>query len=99
VALSDELPEEGGPDRTEDNPEELALRRENCRELRQGLAALPARYREVLALHYLEECSVARISELLGIAEGTVKSLLSRGRQKLKEKLAAKWREADAGGQ
>ena len=40
--------------------------------------------------YYLEEFSVKEISELMGIPEGTVKSRLGRGREKLKQRLCQK---------
>ena len=57
-------------------------------ELRVALAALPPQQRAVLALHYLEDLSVVDTAELLGIAEGTVKVHLSRGRAALAAQLA-----------
>jgi hypothetical protein len=50
-------------------------------ELRELLAGLPRRQREVLVLHYVADLDVASIAKLLGISVGTVKSSLSRGRQ------------------
>lgn len=44
---------------------------------------LPASYREVIHLHYFEGYQIWEISKLLHKKEGTVKSLLSRGREKL----------------
>lgn len=52
-------------------------------ELRAALAALPVQQRTVMALHYLQDLSVADIAGELGIAEGTVKTHLSRGRLRL----------------
>lgn len=46
---------------------------------------LTPKYREVLYLHYFEDYKVDEIAEILGSKSGTVKSLLSRGRRKLKE--------------
>jgi RNA polymerase sigma-70 factor (sigma-E family) len=48
---------------------------------------LPRQQAQVVALHYLEDQSVADIADILGIAEGTVKSSLYRARQKLAERL------------
>lgn len=41
---------------------------------------LPERQAQAVALHYLEDRTVAEISEILGCAEGTVKVHLHRGR-------------------
>jgi RNA polymerase sigma-70 factor (ECF subfamily) len=48
---------------------------------------LPRQQAQVVALHYLEDQSVADIAATLDIAEGTVKSSLYRARQKLAERL------------
>lgn len=48
---------------------------------------LPVEFRIVVALYYYEQFSVREISELLGISEGTVKSRLARGREKLSKLL------------
>src|SRR6476469_3670297 len=49
----------------------------------EALRRLPEAQREVLALHYLADQPVAEIAELLGVAEGTVKTRLMRGREAL----------------
>ena len=51
----------------------------------QAVNALPEKYREVVHLFYAEDCSTAEIARILGKREPTVRSLLSRGREKLKE--------------
>ena len=53
-----------------------------------ALAALPAPYRAVLILREMDEMAYDEIAEVLGIAEGTVKSRLMRGRELLRRKLA-----------
>ena len=53
--------------------------------LRQGLQRLSARQREALTLHAIEDVSVAETAAILGVAEGTVRSLTSRARAKLTE--------------
>lgn len=57
--------------------------------LHQALQRLPARQRAALALHYFADLSVAQTAETLGAREGTVKSLLSRGRADLAKQLDA----------
>ena len=49
------------------------------------LEKLPVKYQEVIALKYFEEKSIREISEILGKKEGTIKSLISRGLQKLRD--------------
>jgi RNA polymerase sigma-70 factor (ECF subfamily) len=58
------------------------------------LAALPDRQRAIAALYYLDDVPVGEISELLGIAEGTVRFHLSQARATLRTQLAP---EAKAG--
>ncbi len=51
-----------------------------------ALKTLPNKYQEVIALRYFEGKDNKEIVEILNINEGTLKSLLSRGLQKLREK-------------
>lgn len=46
----------------------------------KALRQLPEGQRQALALHYLADMQLADIAETLGVATGTVKSRLSRGR-------------------
>ena len=55
---------------------------EDC-EVYQAVLALPQKYRTAIHLHYYEGYSVAEIAVFTGTKEGTVKSWLSRGREKL----------------
>ena len=52
-----------------------------------ALEELDPAQREVTVLHYLVDLPVAEIAATLGVAEGTVKSRLSRGRNRLAELL------------
>ncbi len=52
----------------------------------KALKTLPNKYQEVIALRYFEGKGNKEIVEILNINEGTLKSLLSRGLQKLREK-------------
>ncbi len=51
---------------------------------------LPARQAQAIALHYLDDLSVTEIGQVLDIADGTVKALLSQGRERLRRELARK---------
>ena len=50
------------------------------------LKTLPIKYQEVISLRYFEGKDNKEISEILNINEGTLKSLLSRGLEKLRGK-------------
>lgn len=50
------------------------------------LKTLPVKYQEVIALRYFEGKDNKEIAEILNINEGTLKSLLSRGLEKLRQK-------------
>ncbi len=56
-------------------------------DVRAALAELPRRQRQVCALHYLLDQSVAEIAEGLGVSTGTVKTLLHRARAALATRL------------
>jgi RNA polymerase sigma-70 factor, ECF subfamily len=64
-------------------------RKETIASVRQAVLALPAHYREVVALCDLQEMSYADASAALGCAVGTVRSRLHRARALLVEKLRA----------
>lgn len=70
-------------------PDEVLVSREQAQWVRQGLDSLPEIYRTVLILRHYEGFKFAEIADILGIAEGTVKSrmvtALSRLRQILEE--------------
>ena len=54
-------------------------------ELDQALARLSAEHREVLLLVGLEGMHYESVSQILGVPVGTVRSRLSRGRERLRE--------------
>lgn len=66
------------------SPVESAERRERARRLREALARLPQRQREVLVLFYDHGLSMNEIGETLGIGVHAVESLLARGRTRLR---------------
>ena len=55
--------------------------------VRRAVCALPAKYRDVLALFYFHELDLSEVSRILGLREGTVKARLHRGRAQLKARL------------
>ncbi len=68
-------------------PENIFLRREKSTQIMEKISALPEKYRETVLLHYFAEKSIAEISQLSGLPEGTVKFRLFEGRKKLKKEL------------
>ena len=56
-------------------------------EVWRAVRALPRRQAQVIALRYVADASVAEIAWTLGLAEGTVKAQLHRGRQSLAARL------------
>jgi RNA polymerase sigma-70 factor, ECF subfamily len=62
---------------------------EQAEAVRRAVLTLPTRYREAIVLFYLQEKDVAETARVLGIAEGTLKSRLHRGRDLLKRRCAA----------
>lgn len=54
-------------------------------EVKDALKTLPVKYQEVLVLRFMEEKKISEIAEVLGKSEGTIKSLISRGTERLKK--------------
>lgn len=67
--------------------EQLAITREDHRELLSALDRLPRKQRETLVLRYWLELSEQEIAQLMGISAGTVKSHAHRGIKALKTTL------------
>lgn len=63
---------------------------ERARLVAQLLRTLPDSQRAALRLHYWMGHTVTEIAELLGVAPGTVKSWLHRGRERLRVELGAR---------
>lgn len=69
------------------NPEENIIREQKHALLRQVVANLKPRYRELIELRYFQELSYEEISEIMDIPLGTVKAQLFRSRELLYEML------------
>lgn len=71
---------------------EIVARMEDMEEfegVRRCLQSLPAVVQQVIALRYFEDLSIRDIGQIMKKKEGTVKSLLSRGLDKLKKMMDA----------
>jgi RNA polymerase sigma factor (sigma-70 family) len=73
------------------NPEARAYGSELRHALQRALVALSVDHREILVLREIEGLDYDALAELLGCAEGTVKSRLARARAALREALAGVW--------
>jgi RNA polymerase sigma factor (sigma-70 family) len=71
------------PEPRDDLAESLGL-------MQDELARLPFTEREILVLFYLEDLTLAQLTEVLGVPVGTVKSRLFRARQLLRRNLVDK---------
>lgn len=69
--------------------EQAVIVREDHGEVLAAVAGLPRRQREAVVLRYWLELSEAEIAAAMGIAAGTVKSLVSRGVASVGKKLEA----------
>jgi len=88
----EELQEQGFELISSHNPEsELIEAQEKLKqhqdflEIQGKVVRLPAKYQEVIALRFFEQKQIKEISEILGKKEGTIKSLLYRAVEKLRE--------------
>jgi len=62
---------------------------ERRRAVSRAISSLPEKYRVALVLRDVEGLSYERITEILSLSEGTVKSRINRARNLLKDKLSA----------
>lgn len=76
-----------GDDKT---PETEYLLSETQQMIHQAIAGLPAKYKSVIVLRYLQEMSLQEISDVLDMPVTTVKTRVHRGREFLRKKLEHK---------
>ena len=91
-ASLEELQEQGFEPISSHNPEnelieaqEKLEQHQDFLEIQVKIVRLPAKYQEVITLRFFEQKQIKEISEILGKKEGTVKSLLHRAVEKLRE--------------
>ena len=91
VSMDD--PETGGAlamhhaDRSLAAPDRLLEQAETQELVRRALMSIPPPYRLILVLREIEDLSYEEVAAVTGLAEGTVKSRLRRGRDLLRRKL------------
>lgn len=65
--------------------EEELKRHQDFLTLQKTISKLPTKYQEVITLRFFEKKHIKEIAEILGKGEGTIKSLLHRGLEKLRQ--------------
>ncbi len=91
--FTDDLPDP--PTDAPDAAETLAAA-QDATVVRQAVAALPEIFREVVVFRYFEDLTVPEIAQVLAIPEGSVKSRLSRAKQRIRNMLSGTVGPADA---
>ncbi len=71
----------------EESPEQYAVRQDLSRAIQNGLDQLPSDQKTTVILSDIQGLSYEEIAEVTGVALGTVKSRLSRGRLRLRDYL------------
>lgn len=72
---------------TTEMKEELVFETKERHDIYYAVQDLPVKYRTIIYLFYYEDYKINEISKILKINENTIKSRLSRAREKLKEKI------------
>jgi RNA polymerase sigma factor (sigma-70 family) len=70
--------------------EESSTKAETTEVVLKSITRLPETQRTVLTLHYLQELSIEEIMEVTGMPNGTIKTHLFRGREKLRNDVTLK---------
>ena len=72
------------PASTEDGYDRVG-RYEQLDELKTAVGRLPVKLRETIVLHYMQQLTIAKAAEALGVKEGTFKSRLNRALKALRK--------------
>lgn len=67
--------------------EDIIFETKERHDIYYAVQELPVKYRTIIYLFYYEDYKISEISKILKINENTIKSRLSRAREKLKEKV------------
>ncbi len=71
----------------EDSPERQVETRDQLRQVVRLIQELPPNQQQVIRLRGMEDCSVEEIAEITGFSPANVRTLLSRARKYIKDKL------------
>jgi RNA polymerase sigma-70 factor, ECF subfamily len=70
-----------------ESTEEIFIKKDRNEDVLQSVLSLPAKYREIIILHYFQDEKLDEIAHILNLNINTVKTRLSRARALLKGKL------------
>lgn len=90
TSLDNLLDQGWGPTDGENVPERRAIQAETRRQLSGLIRELPEDMRSAVVLRDVQGYSYEEIAQILDVNVGTIKSRISRGREKLREKLSSK---------
>ncbi|MDR1117951.1 MAG: sigma-70 family RNA polymerase sigma factor [Bifidobacteriaceae bacterium] len=76
-----------GPEHADQLPDRFKFQTDMQQAVFWALGQLPEAYKTPLYLFYFEDLPVARVAEILGLEQGTVKMRLSRGRKMMRDQL------------
>ncbi|WNR45498.1 RNA polymerase sigma factor [Paenibacillus roseipurpureus] len=71
---------------TRDEPEQVAIRRDEQAHMQELLSELPDKYRMIMILYHFKQLSYSEMSEITGIPIKTLETRLYRGKAMLKQK-------------
>ena len=80
-----ELPSSHDPEGELIEAQEKLEQHQDFLEIQEKISRLSAKYQEVIALRFFEKKQINEIAEILGKREGTIKSLLHRAVEQLRE--------------
>jgi RNA polymerase sigma-70 factor (ECF subfamily) len=67
-----------------DTPQETLEQRETTTVIEKAIARLPEKYKQLIILRHVNDCSYGEISEITGLPLGTVKNRIFRAREALR---------------
>lgn len=76
-------------------PAELAITKDISQILKDEIENLPAQYKLIITMFHIDDLTYDEIGKITGLASGTVKSHIFRGRKMLKDRLVLKYDEED----
>lgn len=80
--------EKGGQEAFGGTPEAMLAHKQELEVILTAMHEIPETYRSVVILRLVEELPIEEVASILHLSEGTVKSRLNRGVEKLRERLA-----------